>query len=74
MECIKEEGRRFCKECTCDTKKCFRCEIVKDLKEFNETKKPHVMRIKANKERVYLCKECAPLQVQELIERYGERR
>lgn len=70
-KCTKEEGSTYCVECECETKRCFRCQEPKLLKEFTVSKKAHVRRIQANKERVYLCKVCVPLQEQELRERYG---
>jgi hypothetical protein len=72
MECIKEEGSNYCTECDCTEKRCFRCGESKQLKDFDVSEVAHVRRIRANKERVYLCKKCVPIQKQELIDRYGE--
>lgn len=55
---IKEDGYKYCHTCTCDSKICFGCGKDTTLAEYQVTKKPHIIRIPANKERVYKCNKC----------------
>ena len=55
---IKEEGSTYCETCTCDSKRCFGCDKEVTLSDYEVCRKPHVRKIKANKERVYKCNSC----------------